>query len=189
MKWRKLFLATTIASCCYLPCMAGSLDEALAVSSDKHVAYTFYLGMDCSEAQDTMDALSDWEKSKSYDSLNTGLIYNRTLADGTVEEIWLDTRGNRGLHDYQITFKTKTVGEAVRMFYKVRSQLKEKYGAPLHHSQDVNSEVIDYGLDHNDDVLSISYNKKEQLFSVRRIEVDMSVVKDWAVKKYGKCKN
>ena len=44
MKWKKYVLGLALAAMCYVPSFANSFDEAMAVTEDLKVAYTFYIG-------------------------------------------------------------------------------------------------------------------------------------------------
>ena len=175
MKLGRVLVGAALAAACYMPCMASSLDEALAVTADPYTAYTFYLGMDSTAIENTMDELTDWKKEKSssgytkYIDFST-IKYTRTLADGVEQELYFQQVKGEPLKEFKISFKTKTPGEAARMFYKAFQQLKAKYGNPTHHVSNVDGETIHYALENHID-LNIDYYKKSSKFVVDRIYV------------------
>lgn len=178
MKWKKYVLGLALAAACYMPSFANSFDEAMAVTEDPRVAYTFYIGMNSGEVEDAMDALTDWKKVvHDYKSFRE-LHYTRTLEDGTIEEITLPNfKRTQFLKEYHILFTTKTVGEAAKMYYQAMARLRKTYGSPTSHQATPTYEDAGYNLDDGHLQFLIGYDKKMKSFGIARNYFD---VEGWA---------
>lgn len=173
MKWKKYVLGLAIASMCYMPSLANSYEEAMSVTQDLGLAYTFYLGMYNSDLEAQMDSLPDWKKENRGLEISRDICYTRTLEDGTEEKfiIW-GVRPGSYLKTFRISFYMKTPGEAAKVYYQTMAKLRRSYGNPVDHRSDTTGESASYyfnrGPNHTHDIYTISYVKKSNWVGVVR---------------------
>lgn len=178
MKWKKYVLGLAVAAMCYVPSFANSFDEAMAVTEDPRVAYTFYIGMNADDVETAMDALPDWSKRVENFKSFRHIYYTRTLEDGTKEEICLpNVKRGEMMKEYHITFFTKTPGEAAKMYFQAMARLRKNYGAPQTHEAKPTYEDACYVLDNGHLNVVLGYDKKEKTFGIARNYFD---VEGWA---------
>lgn len=81
---RKLILGALLAGACYMPCMAGSMDEVTALTEDPVVVYSFKPGDAPDVITNGLEEMGGWEKVKeksfSWDE-EVEVTYTRKLDD------------------------------------------------------------------------------------------------------------
>lgn len=178
MKWKKYVLGLAVAAMCYVPSFANGFDEAMAVTEDPRVAYTFYIGMNADDVEAAMDDLPDWTKRVEDFKSFRNIFYTRTLEDGTKEEICLPNfKHGAMLKEYHITFTTKTVGEAAKMYFQAMAKLRKNYGSPASHEAKVTYESAGYIFDDGHLNVLLGYDKTMKSFGITRNFFD---VEGWA---------
>ena len=108
---KKLILGALLAGACYMPCMAGSMDEVTALTEDPVVVYSFKPGDAPDVITNGLKEMGDWEKVKeesfSWDE-EVEVTYTRKLDDemeetlkytyypkaNVTESIWVTFQGN-----------------------------------------------------------------------------------------------
>lgn len=189
MNIKKIVATLLVAGACYMPAWANGVEEALAVTADPDVAYTFYLGMDTWQIEEDMDGLPGWTKrSEGFQKLRN-IFYKRTLEDGTVEQIvFNNVKPNDVLTHFNISFAMKKPGEAAKVYFQAMAKLRKIYGNPRTHEADTTRESSGFDLDGGHLLYGIGYNKKENTFYVNRYYYDVEGIaayKQMVKERYG----